>query len=47
MIDDKTLRKIAPREWKERWQFGKFLPGDVKKLRRFQRRIWRIERDSR
>lgn len=42
----KKLQAITPREAKERWQFGKFFPRDVKKLRRFQRRLWRLEKDK-
>lgn len=46
MIDEQKLKKIKPREWHVRWQFGQFLPGDVKKLRRFQRRLWRLEKEK-
>jgi hypothetical protein len=45
--DKQLIKRVTPREAKERWQFGRFLPQDVKKLRRFQRRLWRIERDDR
>lgn len=44
MVDTQKLKKIQPREYKVRWQFGMFLPRDVKKLRRYQRRLWRLER---
>jgi hypothetical protein len=46
MSDAQKVKRITPREAKERWQFGRFLPRDVKRLRRFQKRLWRLEKDN-